>query len=79
MHSTFDPAILIPERCGQAKYLHNAPATERPDLCAPSDEHREACGRAERRLSGAVPVYAAPDQDVCGVDMSLNSVHAIAT
>ena len=25
--------------------------------------------RAERRLSEAVPVYAAPDQDVCGVDM----------
>ena len=24
---------------------------------------------AERRLSGAVPVYAAPDQHVCGVDM----------
>jgi hypothetical protein len=32
----------------------------------------------KRPLSGAVPVYAAPDQDVCGVDMSLNSVHAIA-
>jgi len=26
-------------------------------------------GRPERRLSGAVPVYAVPDQDVCGVDM----------
>jgi hypothetical protein len=34
----------------------------------------EACAtnsmsRAERRLSRAVPVYAAPDQDVCSVDM----------
>ena len=36
------------------------------------------CSRPERRLSGAVPVYAAPDQDVYGVDMSLNSVHAVA-
>jgi len=35
--------------------------------------------RPERRLSGAVPVYAAPDQDVCGVDMSHNSVHVVAT
>ena len=25
--------------------------------------------RADRRLSEVVPVYAAPDQDVCGVDM----------
>src|SRR5260370_488391 len=32
----------------------------------------------DRRLSEDVPVYAAPDQDVCGVDMSLNSVHAVA-
>jgi len=30
--------------------------------------------RAIGRLSEAVPVYAAPDQDVCGVDMQLNSV-----
>ena len=43
------------------------------------DSPRQALrSRAERRLSGAVPVYAAPDQDVCGVDMSLNSVHAVA-
>jgi hypothetical protein len=26
-------------------------------------------GRAPRRLSEALPVHAAPDQDVCGVDM----------
>jgi len=25
--------------------------------------------RADRRLSEALPVYAASDQDVCGVDM----------
>jgi hypothetical protein len=25
--------------------------------------------RAERRLSGVVRVYAAPDQGICGVDM----------
>jgi hypothetical protein len=25
--------------------------------------------RTERRLSEALPVYAAPDQGVCGVDM----------
>jgi hypothetical protein len=25
--------------------------------------------RAERRLSEALPVYAASDQDVCGADM----------
>ena len=30
------------------------------------------------RLSGAVPVYAAPAQDVCGVDMEPNSVRAVA-
>ena len=33
----------------------------------------------ERRLSEAVPVYAASDQDVCGGDMSLNYVQAVAT
>ncbi len=42
----------------------------------PADDQQHR--RAERRLSGALPVYAAPDQDVCGVDMSLNSVHAVA-
>jgi hypothetical protein len=35
-------------------------------------------GRAERRLSEVVPVYAASDQDVCGVDMSLNNVQIVA-
>jgi hypothetical protein len=34
--------------------------------------------RADRRLSGVVPVYAAPDQGVCGVDMQPHSVHAVA-
>ena len=34
--------------------------------------------RSYRRLSKAVPVYAAPDQDVCGGDMSLNSVRLVA-
>jgi hypothetical protein len=33
----------------------------------------------DRRLSEGVPVYAAPDQDVCGVDMSLNNVQAVVT
>ena len=32
-----------------------------------------------RRLSEVVPVYAASDQGVYGVDMSPNSVHAVAT
>jgi hypothetical protein len=30
---------------------------------------RDRCSRAYRRLSEALPVYAAADQDVCGVDM----------
>jgi hypothetical protein len=33
----------------------------------PSDAIK-AQKNAERRLSQAIPVYAAPDQDVCGVD-----------
>ena len=32
----------------------------------------------ERRLSEALPVYAVPDQEVCGVDMSPRSAHAVA-
>jgi hypothetical protein len=32
------------------------------------DERQEPRKRAER-LSGVLPVYAAPDQDVCSVDM----------
>jgi|HubBroStandDraft_6_1064221.scaffolds.fasta_scaffold3520497_1 hypothetical protein len=32
-----------------------------------------------RRLSKAVGVYAAPDQDVYGADIWLNGVHAVAT
>ena len=32
-----------------------------------------------RRLSEAVGVYAAPGQDVYGVDIWLNGVHAVAT
>jgi hypothetical protein len=44
----------------------------------PMTMHGEHGSSRFGRLSGAVPVSAAPDQDVCGVDMSLNSVHAIA-
>jgi hypothetical protein len=46
---------------------HDAP--DRPVLHSPADGRRNFRCRAERRLSGVVPVYAEPDQDVCGVDM----------
>jgi hypothetical protein len=58
------------------------------DQAYPESSSRSSRRRPERvqptaissieRLSETVPVYAAPDQDVCGVDMSLNSVHAVA-
>jgi hypothetical protein len=44
-------------RAGSARSVHGHPAT--------SQEPRPSIGR----LSGAVPVNARPDQDVCGVDM----------
>jgi hypothetical protein len=39
---------------------------------------RRSC-RSYRRLSEVVPVFAVPDQDVCGGDMSLNRVQVVAT
>ena len=46
------------------------PHPDRPDLYLNNDERGSIVFlHAERRLSEAVPVYAAPDQDVCGVDM----------
>jgi hypothetical protein len=58
----------------------SGPATpDRPDLRASPDKPRRSHDHAERRLSEVVPVYAAYDQDVCGVDMSLNNVQPVAT
>jgi hypothetical protein len=57
----------------------NAGNARQNDLYEPESPPVSSSGmRAERRLSRAVPVYAAPDQDVCGVDMSMNSVHVVA-
>ena len=53
-------------------------ATENAVLRAPTGPYRSDSFSAERRLSEVVPVYAVPDQGVCGVDMSPNSVHAVA-
>ena len=59
-----------------------------PQRCSahriPSSGTRRAGGthcrrRTERRLSEVVPVYAASDQHVCGVDMSLKNVQTIVT
>src|SRR5215468_6540333 len=41
---------------------------DRPVLCGPGMAPTLASSRAYRRLSEDLPVYAAPDQDVCGVD-----------
>jgi hypothetical protein len=46
-----------------------ASGTELPDMRDQACESRWPLEHAYRRLSGAVPAYAAPDQDVCGVDM----------
>ena len=43
--------------------------TDLPRLRAPCSRSAHITVHAERRLSEALPVYAAPDQDVCGVDM----------
>jgi hypothetical protein len=42
---------------------------EHPFWRANDGQPIDNCHRAYRRLSEALPVYAAPDQDVCGVDM----------
>ncbi len=49
------------------------------DLRGTRRVRRHRRSRSERRLSEAVPVYAASDQEVCGVDMSLNNVQEVAT
>jgi hypothetical protein len=51
-----------------------ADATEKTVLLALSGPYRRDRCSTERRLSGVAPVYAAPDQDVCGVYMSSRSV-----
>ena len=43
--------------------------TDQPALRVIAAQEGTASGRSERRLSGALPVHAGPDQDVCGVDM----------
>jgi len=43
--------------------------TDRPDLRGLRRAPTQQWSRPYRRLSGALPVYAASDQDVCGVDM----------
>jgi Lsr2 len=43
--------------------------TDHPHLRVSRSRTSYLSGRADRRLSEAVPVYAAPDQDVCGVNM----------
>src|SRR5262249_60191150 len=45
----------------------------------PSESAREAASRAERRISGALPVYAVPDQDVPALDLYPNSPDLLAT
>jgi hypothetical protein len=56
-------------------FAHNMPAIHAPLLVLMTYLHARNLRRSHsaahqiRRLSGAVPVDAAPDQDVCGVDM----------
>jgi hypothetical protein len=42
---------------------------ELPDMAQSTRQQITKRSRAERLLSEVVPVYAAPDQGVCGVDM----------
>ena len=42
---------------------------DHPDLYGRRSTRTRLRGRAERRIPEALPVYAAHDQDVCGVDM----------
>src|SRR6266851_4844315 len=57
----------------RAKLRSNSPGLLCGARAERSDQHLRECrpqihpGRADRRLSEALPVYAAPDQDVCGV------------
>jgi len=48
---------------------HLATRAYQPDLHGLRSRQPPLRSRPYRRLSGALPVYAAPDQDVCGVDM----------
>jgi hypothetical protein len=47
---------------------------DKPDLRGGLPAANTRSRRSIRRLSGVDPVYAAPDQDVCGVYMSSRSV-----
>ncbi len=78
-----DPAArsrlwLIAARASQAALAGNDPEVlagepgarrSSPPAPVPPPRGRGAAPRPGPALSGAVPVYAAPDQDVCGVDM----------
>ena len=78
-----DPALARVKRARTTGHTDSLPAmaphssrqiratrrTERPDMGASAGDRQGVASRPERRLSGALPVYAAPDQDVCGVDM----------
>ena len=58
-----------PRYCGMTS-AGSAPAAA--STCAPASPKPNACSHQSmqvRRLSEALPTYAAPDQDVCGVDM----------
>src|ERR1700683_2639217 len=61
-------------RTGYVRSLRRKSAPDEPPLSAAiwvplRDSGRRASSRADRRLSQALPVYAAPGQDVCSVDM----------
>src|SRR6266542_1272255 len=69
---------LIAARASQAALAGNDPEVlagepgarrSSPPAPVPPPRGRGAAPRPGPALSGAVPVYAAPDQDVCGVDM----------
>src|SRR5262245_64814396 len=53
-------------------------STLRPDSLPSRSVRSTYTDHSVRRLSEALPVYAVPDQDICGVDMSPHSAHAVA-
>lgn len=62
------PAVHSCERENPAKPMALVSQPDRP-VMRDNDGTKSAPPRRADRLSEAVPVNAAPDQDVCGVDM----------
>jgi hypothetical protein len=67
MHNLFRLQVTFGPLCTAAFF--SSPCTEHSDLYHTDEDDIYSIIRADRRLSETLLVYAAPDQDVRGVDM----------